>query len=111
MSTKDEEMLQRHVNSIAKTLTDGFQDDDLNDDDEQMNAYDYLNDALDIRWTLNSDFTYRSASVLVAFGGPNIWVNTETNTVEGYWWGDKAFASFDDNIGLDDALEELFNCR
>jgi len=47
---------------------------------------------------------------LVAFGGPNIFVDTERGIVEGFWWGDYAKASFDDNIGLDDALNDLYNC-
>lgn len=110
MSDKDQELLQQHVNSIAETLTKGFSDDDLNDDNEQMSAFDYLSDALDINWILNNDRTYRSARVLVAFGGPNIWIDTGKGLVEGYWWGDYAKAPFDDNIGLDDTLEELFNC-
>mgnify|MGYP006284150447 CR=1 FL=1 len=109
MSNQDQEMLQKHVNSIAKTLSEGF-GDELNNDDEPMSAFDYLQDALDINWILNNDRTYRGARVLVAFGGPNIWVDTNTGLVEGYWWGDYAKASFDDNIGLDDALSELFNC-
>lgn len=109
MSTKDQDMLQNHVNSIAKTLTDGF-GDELNDDDEPFSAFDYLQDSLDIHWVLNNDRTYRGARVLVAFGGPNIWVDTNTGLVEGYWWGDYAKASFTDNIGLDDTLEELFSC-
>jgi len=110
MSVKDQELLQQHVNSIAESLSSGFSDDDLNDDNEPMSAFDYLNDSLDIHWILNNDRTYRGARVLVAFGGPNIWVDTNTGLVEGYWWGDYAKASFDDNIGLDDCLNELFNC-
>ena len=44
------------------------------------------------------------------FGGPSIWVNTQSNEVEGYWWLDKAFATFTDNMGLNDYLEELYSC-
>lgn len=109
MSTKDQEMLQKHVDSIAKTLSEGF-GDELNEDGQEFSAFDYLQDALDIHWVLNNDRTYRGARVLVAFGGPNIWVDTETNTVEGYWWGDYAKASFEDGIGLDDALACIYDC-
>lgn len=109
MTTEDMQRLQKHVDSIAKELTEGF-DDELNDDGQEFSAFDYLQDALDIHWILNNDRTYRGARVLVAFGGPNIWIDTNTGLVEGYWWGDYAKASFTDNIGLDDALEELFNC-
>ena len=103
--------LKSHVQSIADKLTNGFTDDDLNYDGEEMSAFDYLQDALDIEYIVNGKGEYLGARVLVAFGGPNIWVNTRTGTVEGSWWSDRAEASFKDNIGLDDALSELWSCR
>ena len=69
-----------------------------------------MEDVLDIQYIINQDKTYRGARILVAFGGPNIWVNTQSGQVEGYWWGDNAFTGFMDNIGLDDYLEELYSC-
>ena len=76
-----------------------------------QSAYDYLSDVLDIEYICNSKKEYLGARVLVAFGGPNIWINTRTQQVEGYWWGDKSIQSYNkDEIGLDDALEDLFNC-
>lgn len=109
MTTEDQNRLQQHVDSIAKNLTEGF-NEELNEDGEPMSAYDYLQDVMDIHWILNNDKTYRGARLLVAFGGPNIWVDTERKIVEGFWWGDHAKASFEDSIGLDEALEDLFNC-
>jgi hypothetical protein len=102
---------ENFVQHIADILTNGFNEDELNVDGEQMTAFDYLQDALDIEYIVNGKGEYLGARVLVAFGGPNIWVNTRTNTVEGHWWSDSCTASFTDNIGLDDALEELWNCR
>ena len=75
-----------------------------------MSGFDWLHDALDIEWILNNDRTFKGARILVAFGGPNIWVNTTDNTVEGHWWGSSHIERFDDCIGLEDACEELFNC-
>jgi hypothetical protein len=98
--------LKNHVQHIADMLSNGF-GDEKNSDGEDFSAFDYLTDALDIEYIVNSKGEYLGARVLVAFGGPNIWVNTRTNTVEGQWWGDSASASFTDNIGLNDALGEL----
>lgn len=103
--------VKAHVQSIADTLTNGFSEDELNYEGEPMGAFDYLQDALDIEYIVNSKAEYLGARVLVTFGGPNIWVNTRTNTVEGAWWADSATASFTDNLGLNEALEELWNCR
>lgn len=111
MSNTNQDLIN-HVNSIADTLTAGFDLSSINEDTgEYLTAFDYLQDALDIEYIVASDRkTLLGARVLVAFGGPNIWVNTRTNTVEGHWWGDSASASFTDSIGLQDALEELFQC-
>jgi hypothetical protein len=101
--------VKNHVQEIARRLSEGF-GDELNYEGESVTAFDYLQDALDIEYIVNSRKEYLGARVLVAFGGPNIWVDTRTGKVEGHWWGDSAYASFTDGIGLDDALSELFNC-
>lgn len=98
--------VKNHVQHIATMLSNGF-GDEKNADGEDFDAFDYLTDALDIEYIVNNRGEYLGARVLVAFGGPNIWVNTRTHTVEGHWWGDSAYASFADSIGLDDALREL----
>ena len=104
--------LKNHVQSIAKAITTGEYDFDpeCSDYDEPC-AADYLYDFLDIEYIIGGDRQYLGSRILVAFGGPNIWINTRTNTVEGYWWNDKAFAHFDDNLGLDEFIEELWACQ
>ena len=103
--------IENHVKYIVNQIEQGFSDDEINDDDEPMTAFDYLQDALDIEYIVNGKREVLGARILVAFGGPNIWINTRTNQVEGYWWGDKCIMSYDkDNIGLDDAIETLWSC-
>lgn len=117
---KDDNGLQDMVNNIANDLNNGIE---LNIDDHEyimeetsqesgdmMYASDYLSDVLDIQYIVSGSKEYLGARVLVAFGGPNIWINTQSGIVEGYWWGDTAFASFNDEIGLDDYLSELWEC-
>jgi hypothetical protein len=99
------------VKSIANKLSEGFTEDEVNSGGEPMSAYDYLSDALDIEYIVSRDGSYLGARVLVAFGGPNIWINTRTKTVEGYWWSDSHFEGFTDSMDLDAALEELWECR
>ena len=102
--------LTKHVRGIADELSTGNLDpnDYCLDHDDRPSAFDYLQSALDIEWILCSNRQYLGARVLVAFGGPNIWINTRTNTVEGYWWGDQAAESFNDALGLNDALLEIW---
>lgn len=106
--------LKAHVQSIADNLTNPPEEWNEGRDVEsegEFSVFDYLQDALDIEYVVNSKAEYLGARVLVAFGGPNIWVDTKRGIVEGAWWGDHATAQFTDNLGLDDALEELWNCR
>ena len=107
MNTQDR--LQEQVNHIAEMINNGFEGE-LNQDGEQMTAFDYVCEALDIEYRVMSNrTTYKSAELLVAFGGPNIYIDTNTNTVKGYWWNDKAEAHVDASE-LDDACKELFGC-
>jgi|TARA_R110002095_G_scaffold205580_1_gene189045 hypothetical protein len=107
MNTKPKSALQNHVDSIAHDLSNGM----TNEEGEPVHGFDYLEDVLDIQYIVTSERQYLAARVLVAFGGPNIWINTQTKTVEGYWWDESAFASYyEDEIGIDEALEELWNC-
>ena len=71
-------------------------------------VHEWMNDVYDIEWTTFRDHSYKAARLLVAGGGPNIWVNLQTNTVDGYWWGDTCKCPFVDNLGLDEYLEELY---
>lgn len=106
--------LQAHVDSIAANLTNPpaeWNDQKETEWDGEFNAFDYLQDTLDIEYIVNSKGEYLGARVLVAFGGPNIWVDTRRGVVEGAWYGETASASFKDNLGLDDALAELWACR
>ena len=97
-----EEQLRRMCKSIAEDMTEG--------DRLQANSYMEKN-VYDIEWITHQDHTYKAARLLVAGGGPNIWVNLQTNTVDGYWGCDKVTWGFVDNIGLDDYLEELHACK
>lgn len=75
----------------------------------EASAWDYLSDALDIHYLVNSDRTYRSARILIGFGGPNVWIDTNTEQLEVHWSGSeyrelpREFVS-----ALDDALAELW---
>lgn len=75
-------------------------DDDGNDfvlvDGEKVDAgeydtytlYDYFNDVFDIRYTVDSDLDYSGVRLMVACGGPNIYIDTVQKKVLLYWWTD-----------------------
>ena len=97
-----EEKLRRMYKNIAEGITEGK---------SASHWFDDGNDIYNIEWITHQDHSYKAARLLVAGGGPNIWVNLQTNTVDGYWGCDKVEHGFIDNIGLDDHLEELHSCK
>ena len=76
-----------------------------------MSGQDYTQDVLDVQYIINSKKEYLGSRLLVAFGGPNIWINTQTKTVEGHWWGDSFTATYyRDEMEIDSWMNELFEC-
>ena len=81
---------------IAEDITAGEED-----------AHKWCEGVYDIEWITFQDHSYKAARLLLAGGGPNIWVNLQDMNVEGYWGSDRVIDPFIDNLGLDDYLEEI----
>ena len=94
------EQLRRMCKNIAEEISDE------NNTMKQLEAF--MEGVYNIEWITHQDKTYKAARLLVAGGGPNIWVNLQTDTVDGYWGCDKVSHGFVDNIGLDDYCEEMY---
>lgn len=109
MPTETKTDLERQVTRIAKEISQASYDFEAGDYDEPC-AGDYLAMAMDTQYIISSQFDYLGSRILVAFGGPNIWINTHTKTVEGYWWSESAFACFDDELGIDEYMSEMYDC-
>jgi len=91
---------------IDGNLLTGGEEFDLNPE----SGFDYIKGALDIEYTVDSSGEYLGANVLVTFGGPDITIDTRHNVVRGAWWGDSFTASYRDEIGVDEACAEIFQC-
>ena len=99
-----EEQLRRMCKNIAEDITDS------NVRRPSEGASEWMEDVYDIRYLVDREKKYLGCELMVAGGGPTIWVNTWTREVEGYWGGDKVVEPFIDNIGLDDYNEEMYGC-
>lgn len=66
----------------------------------------------DIEYTIGSDKEYRSARIMIACGGPNIYLNTRTEDVELYWWSEHASYPMSRSVidMIDSTYEEMFAC-
>ena len=98
-----EEQLRRMCKTIAEEISDE------NNTMKQLEAF--MEGVYDIEWITFRDGTFKGARLLVAGGGPTIWVNVKTDEVEGYWAGDHCTQAFQDNLDLRAYLEELHACK
>lgn len=83
------------------------------DDLEQLGIWDCMDDALDIEYRVGSRMELRSVQIMVACGGPNIYIDTGERAVKLFWWGDKAEFPLDPVAcdEIDEWAEQLFECR
>ena len=96
--TNSTQLLHQSCASLVRTL------ERRSDADTQ----DLLDTALDIEFMINGRGDYIGARLLVTFGGPNIWIDTRFNRIEGYWGADQIHLRFSDGNDLDELLEDAF---
>ena len=106
-----EEQLRRMCKNIANGITSPEEiTDEETGEKRTETASDWMEDVYDIRYIVDREKRYYSAEMMVAGGGPTIWVNLNTGYVEGFWGGDKVEQPFTDNLGLDDYCEDMYGC-
>lgn len=78
---------------------------------DSMTFYEYFSDVYDIEYRVGSYREYRSVKLMVAYGGPNIYIDTARRAVLLYWWTDSAEypISSDACDEIDSVFEEFFN--
>ena len=106
---------KQQLRDQCKHIADDISNPKISKDDggeaiELQTAHEWMENVYDIIWITNRDHEYQGAKLLVAGGGPNIWVNLQDMTVDGYWGCDKVIEPWVDEIGLDDYLENLHAC-
>ena len=101
------EQLCRMCKDIADSISDPLKKEDR-EKIEVSPAADFMEGVYDIRYIVDREKRYLGAELMVAGGGPTIWVNLYTKEVEGYWGTDRVQWAFQDNLGLDDYMEDLY---
>ncbi len=104
---KKSETCEEQLRRMCKDIADSISCPGEGDRTYPTTAYDWMEGTYDIEWITYQDGRYKAARLLVAGGGPNIWVNMHTHEVEGYWASDRVIEPFIDNLQLDEYLEEL----
>ena len=106
-----EEQLRRMCKNIADSITNPVISNDEQEDgsvEQHGGAHEWMEGTYDIRYLVDREKRYLGAEILVAGGGPTIWVDTWDQEVKGYWGTDRVNIMFADNIGLDDYCEEMY---
>lgn len=89
--------------------TDELQDkiDDLKNEGDLRS---YFDDVLDIDYIVNSSKEYQSVRAWVTIGGPGVWIDTETATIELRWGSNSASAPISYNLRdeIDDIFREIY---
>ena len=73
---------------------------------------DYFDEFYNVDYVVGSDKKYKACRVLVAFGGPNIYIDTWNRQVQLYWWSNTATADIPVNIcdEIDEFFKMLYEC-
>ena len=106
-----EQQLRRMCKSIADEITNPVTSNDEQEDgsvEQRGGAHAWMQDVYDIRYIVDREKRYMGAELMVAGGGPTIWVNLYTKEVEGYWGADRVTVPFIDNLDLDSYCEEMY---
>lgn len=87
--------------------------DKIPDEWEQVTMWDYFEDVYNARFVLDSNLHYFAVKLMVACGGPNVWVSTESENVELFWWGDHASypLSRDAVCAIDEFAQDWYEMR
>ena len=81
---------------------------------EELSLFDYFSDVLDFEFIINRDLSYSAVKVYVTLGGPTVWIDTYTGSVELRWANEKSsYYLLSDTIdAVNDYFEEYYNsCR
>ena len=57
---------------------------ELNEAYNEGTLYEYINDCLEVEYTMNLSGELRGVKMLVTFGDPDIYINTRTGKIEAY---------------------------
>ena len=110
---KKSETCEEQLRSMCKSIAEGIREPQEITDEETgekrtETAGDWMEDVYDIRYLVDREKRYLGAELLVAGGGPTVWVNLNTKEVEGYWGGNRVTYPFIDNLDLDGYCEEIY---
>ena len=118
--------LQRECDAVVTELTNVYEGRLIADEDGCVDGVDFglcegdtvsmwdlfsNEDVYDIEYMIGGDGEYRGVRLMVACGGPNVYINTQRREVEGYWSLDSATAWLPSEIceEIDEVWSEYYS--
>lgn len=73
--------------------------------------YTYFGDVLDVDYRVSRNKTYKGVCLLLACGGPTIWLDTYERKLKGHWGGDEEALHVNSDVCemIDQYFEEIYN--
>lgn len=97
-----------YVSRIAEELEQYYSGEIVDEETgEELSLYDYFSDVLEINYIVNGDLTYSGAKIYITLGGPTVWIDTCTGTIELRWANENATYYLYSEIV--DAIDEIWN--
>lgn len=81
------------------------------EDLEHLSVYDFFDNTIcDVIYYIGNDGDFRGVRIMIACGGPNVYVDTYRQTVELYWWSDYATVNLFSEVSdtITEAFEEVY---
>ena len=114
----DLQLLQERIDNAYENLMEVYkayvrgEDEDFYEENDIENLWDYITDSYGLEYTKTLQGDFRGCRLVIALGGPNIYIDTRENRLEGYWGGTKFYKDFDSwevCNEIDDIVEELIS--
>ena len=101
-------MLVKSCDNIANTLEKIYEDNFFIEDEENGDYYYFDDDIYNLDYVWRKGCGLIGVRIMVAFGGPNIWIDTMEDAVCGYWGTDiyKAYLTTACNDAINDYFAE-----
>lgn len=84
------------------------------DEGDPVTIYDYFeeNEIFDVKYIIDENLDFCGARVMIAFGGPNIYIDTERGSIMLRWWNESAEYSLPSSTAeaVEDYFREMYNC-
>ena len=114
-AVRKSETCGEQLRRMCKNIAEGISRPEMITDEETgekrtETASDWMEGTYDIRYLVDREKRYIGAELMVAGGGPTIWVDLWDNEVKGYWGADRVTEPFIDTLDLNDYCEEMYGC-